>query len=160
MPGSSSLRHLSLEVGDIARTKWFYDRFLGQLGFRRFVEEAGYVAYTDGDLTLWLIHERSPRIRRRAPTGDEEVIAEHLAFHVDSAARVSAIEAALAQSEVYPVFRGEEHPEFRAGYFSATWVDPDQIVLEVYTVEKPATRRRTGGAKKPKRRPAAKKKRA
>jgi len=58
------------------------------------------------------------------------------------------------------VFRGEEHPEFRAGYFSATWVDPDQIVLEVYTVEKPATRRRTGGAKKPKRRPAAKKKRA
>jgi|HubBroStandDraft_2_1064218.scaffolds.fasta_scaffold91370_2 catechol 2,3-dioxygenase-like lactoylglutathione lyase family enzyme len=157
MPGSGTLRHLSLEVGDVARTKWFYDRFLGQLGFRRFVEEPGYVAYTDGDLTLWLIKERSPRIRRRAPTGEEEVIAEHLAFHVDSAARVSAIEAALAKSDVYPVFRGEEHPEFRPGYFSATWVDPDQIVLEVYTVETPARRRRAGGPKKPKRRAAAKK---
>jgi catechol 2,3-dioxygenase-like lactoylglutathione lyase family enzyme len=153
MPPSASLKHLSLEVSDISRTTWFYDRFLGELGFRRFVHEAEYVAYTDGDLTLWLIKVRSPRIRRRPPTGDEEVIAEHLAFHVDSAARVSEVEAKLAKSEIYPVFRGEEHPEFRAGYFSATWVDPDQVVLEVYTV---AAKRASAGAAK-KRRPAAKK---
>src|SRR5690242_11042390 len=104
MPGTAPIRHLSLEVSDVARTTWFYDRFLAELGYRRFVADAGYVAYTDGDVTLWLIHERSPRIHRRPPTGEEEVIAEHLAFHVDSAERVSAIEAKLAKSELYPIF--------------------------------------------------------
>jgi catechol 2,3-dioxygenase-like lactoylglutathione lyase family enzyme len=139
MPGTT-LRHLSLEVTDIERTTWFYDKFLGPLGFRQFVKDTGYVAYTDGDLTLWLIHERSPRIHRRPPTGEEEVIAEHLAFHVDSAARVRAIQDALAKADVYPIFPTEEHPEFRPGYVSASFVDPDNIVLEVYTVPPPGRR--------------------
>jgi hypothetical protein len=156
MPASVTLRHLSLEVSEIARTTWFYDRFLGELGFRRFVQEPTYVAYTNGDLTIWLLKDRSPRIRRRPPTGEEEVIAEHLAFHVESAERVTAIETKLARSELYPVFRGEEHPEFRPGYFSATWTDPDQIVLEVYSIPASRAKRRTtaGGAKH---RPAPKK---
>jgi catechol 2,3-dioxygenase-like lactoylglutathione lyase family enzyme len=159
MAARSTLRHVSLEVTDVARTTWFYDRFLGEVGFRRFVADPGYVAYTDGDVTIWLIHERVPRMHRRPPTGEEEVIAEHLAFHVDSADRVRAIEAKLAKSELYPVFRAEEHPEFTPGYFSATWVDPDQIVLEVYTVPtKPAKRRKARAARRKapakKRRPA------
>jgi catechol 2,3-dioxygenase-like lactoylglutathione lyase family enzyme len=157
MPARSTLRHVSLEVTDVARTTWFYDRFLGEVGFRRFVADPGYVAYTDGDVTIWLIHERSPRMHRRPPTGEEEVIAEHLAFHVESADRVRAIEAKLAKAELYPIFRAEDHPEFTPGYFSATWVDPDQIVLEVYTVpvkaakkkkSKPARRRPAGKGKK------------
>jgi catechol 2,3-dioxygenase-like lactoylglutathione lyase family enzyme len=157
MAARSTLRHVSLEVSDIARTTWFYDRFLGELGFRRFVADANYVAFTDGDLTIWLIRDRSPRIRRRPPTGDEEVIAEHLAFHVDSAERVKAIEARLAKSELYPVFRAEEHPEFRSGYFSATWADPDQVVLEVYTVPDKPRKRRAGS--RAQRKPPAKKRR-
>jgi catechol 2,3-dioxygenase-like lactoylglutathione lyase family enzyme len=157
MATRSSLRHLSLEVSDVARTTWFYDRFLGELGFRRFVADPNYVAFTDGDLTLWLIKDRSPRIRRRPPTGDEEVIAEHLAFHVESADRVRAIEARLAKAELYPVFRGEEHPEFRTGYFSATWVDPDQVVLEVYTVPETSAKKRRGS--RAQRKPPAKKRR-
>jgi catechol 2,3-dioxygenase-like lactoylglutathione lyase family enzyme len=160
MPATASLRHVSLEVTDIARTTWFYDRFLGELGFRRFVHESDYVAFTDGDLTLWLIKVRTPRIRRRPPTGEEEVVAEHLAFHVDSPARVAAIEAKLAKAELYPLFRGEEHPEFRPGYFSATWTDPDQIVLEVYSVPARRARRKTGGAAKRRKAPAKRRRRA
>ena len=149
MPGGTSLRHVSLEVSDIERTAWFYDRFLGELGFRRFVKDPTYTAYTDGVLTLWLIRDRAPRIRRRPPTGEEEVIAEHLAFHVDSPERVKAIEDRLTKAELYPIFRTEEHPEFRPGYVSATWVDPDQIVLEVYTVPaRGAKRRKAKSAKR------------
>jgi catechol 2,3-dioxygenase-like lactoylglutathione lyase family enzyme len=156
MPARSTLRHVSLEVTDITRTTWFYDRFLGEVGFKRFVADPSYAAYTDGDVTIWLIKERSPRMHRRPPTGEEEVIAEHLAFHVDSADRVRAIEARLAKAELYPIFRAEEHPEFRPGYVSATWVDPDQIVLEVYTVPAKKAKRRKA---KPARRKAAGKKR-
>ncbi|MCI4320701.1 MAG: VOC family protein [Thermoplasmata archaeon] len=157
MAPTAALRHVSLEVSDVARTTWFYDRFFGELGFRRFVQDTGYVAYTDGDLTVWLIHERSPRVKRRAPTGEEEVIAEHLAFHVESAERVQAVEDRLAKSELYPIFRTEEHPEFAPGYVSATWVDPDDIVLEVYTVPKRGKKKKRGSkgaSKKAKRRPA------
>jgi catechol 2,3-dioxygenase-like lactoylglutathione lyase family enzyme len=150
MAARSSLRHVSLEVSDIERTCWFYDRFFAELGFRRFVRDPTYAAYTDGDLTVWLLHDRSPRIHRKPPTGEEEVIAEHLAFHVDSPQQVQAIEDRLAKSEIYPIFRTEEHPEFRPGYVSATWVDPDQVVLEIYTVPAKGAKRRSSkkGAKK------------
>ena len=142
MPPSATLHHVSLEVTDIARTTWFYDRFLGELGFRRFVQEADYVAYTGDGLTIWLIKVRAPRIRRRPPTGDEEVIAEHLAFHVDSAARVSEVEAKLATSELYPIFRGEEHPEFRPGTSAPRGSTPTRSSSRCTRSPRPAPGRR------------------
>ena len=148
MVAKAPLRHLSLEVTDIARTEWFYDRFLGRLGYKRFVRDADYLGYTDGALTVWLLRSATPRVKRRPPVGDEEVIADHLAFEVASADAVRALEAELEREEIYPVFRGADRPEFRPGYFSAVWADPDQVVLEVYTIAKPTRAR--ARAKKPK----------
>jgi catechol 2,3-dioxygenase-like lactoylglutathione lyase family enzyme len=134
MVAQGVLRHVSIEVSDIARSRSFYDRFLPRIGFRRFVAEGEYLGYTDGTVTVWLVRNLASRIRRRPPTGDEEVIAEHLAFHLPSAAAVRAVEAELAEAEIYPFFRGEEHPEFRRGYFSATWLDPDSVAVELYAI--------------------------
>ncbi len=152
MVGGAVLKHVSLEVSDVARTEWFHDRFLGRLGFRRFVRDAGYLGYTNGDLTIWFLRSRSPRVRRAPPTGDEEVVADHLAFEVGSPDEVRSFEAALAKEELYPFFKGEEHPEFRPGYFSAIWTDPDQVVLEVYAIAATPKRKpkRAGAAKKSK----------
>jgi catechol 2,3-dioxygenase-like lactoylglutathione lyase family enzyme len=137
------LGHLSFEVADLARTTWFYDRFLRRLGFERFVAEASYAGYRTSDLTIWFLHETPERVRRRAITGEENVVAEHLAFFVRSAGEVARVQADLEKVEIYPTFRATEHPEFHAGYFSATWVDPDQIVLEVYTIPEGSARSRT-----------------
>lgn len=126
------LHHVSLEVSDIARARYFYDRFLVPMGIRRFVAADSYLGYTDGEMTIWLLRSPKPRIHRTAPSGEEEVVAEHLAFRLPSADDVRSHEADLARAELYPIFRGEEHPEFRKGYFSASWVDPDGIVLELY----------------------------
>lgn len=148
------LRHISLEVRDLVRAEWFYDRFLGELGFRRFVRESNYLAYTNGDLTVWLLRTLAPRVHRSPPRGDEEVVADHLAFEVKTPDEVRALESALTRAELYPFFKGEEHPEFRPGYFSAIWTDPDQAVLEVYAIaatprKRHATpARRTGRATK------------
>lgn len=136
MVGGAVLKHISLEVSDIARTEWFHDRFLGRLGFKRFARDVNYLAYTNGDMTIWLLRSRNPRIRRGPPKPDEEVVAEHLAFEVGSQEEVQAFEAALIKDELYPFYKGEEHPEFRPGYFSAIWTDPDQVVLEVYAIAK------------------------
>jgi catechol 2,3-dioxygenase-like lactoylglutathione lyase family enzyme len=110
------LGHLSFEVADIARTTWFYDRFLRRLGFERFVAEASYAGYRTSDLTIWFLHETPERVRRRAITGEENVVAEHLAFFVRSAGEVERVQADLEKVEIYPTFRAAEHPEFHAGY--------------------------------------------
>lgn len=157
MPARAVLHHVSIEVTDVPRSRWFYDRFLPRLGFRRFVHDEGYAGYTDGDVTWWIVHGRPARISRKPPTGDEEVIAEHFAFRVASEGEVRSVQADLEKQEVYPIFRAEEHPEFRPGYFSATWVDPDQVAIEVYTV--PAGRKRSKSKPKARRSPRAKKKR-
>lgn len=130
----AEIHHISFEVEDTRRSRWWHDRFLGRLGFRRFADDPTYLGYSNGSQTMWLLQSNSPRIRRRPPTGDEEVIAEHVAFKVGSGAEVAKIQEDLARQEIYPIFRCEEHPEFRPGYVSATWVDPDRIVLEVYFV--------------------------
>lgn len=146
------LHHVSLEVGDVDRARWFYDHFLLPLGYRRFVADADYVGYTDGAMTLWFLKGRGGRIRRKPPSPDDEVIAEHLAFKLTSSGAVRAREAALRERKIYPFFEPEEHPEFTPGYFSASWVDPDGIVLELYAIERPSARRRAPS--KSRRRPA------
>jgi catechol 2,3-dioxygenase-like lactoylglutathione lyase family enzyme len=151
MPVRAELHHISLEIRDTTATQWFYDRFLGQLGFDRFATEATYLAYTDGTLTFWLMRPHNPRIRREQPNPEDEVVPEHLAFRVGTRDEVSRIEQELQKQGVYPLFRAEEHPEFRPGYFSASWVDPDQMVLEVYTTPTGKRRaKRTGRSKKSK----------
>lgn len=140
------LHHLSLEVSDIARAKWFYDRFLTPIGFRRFADDADYLGYTDGGLTVWLLKSRRPRIHRKPPVGDEEVIAEHIAFRLPSAAAVAERAQALQREEIIPFFPPEDHPEFAEGYHSATWADPDGIVLELYAVNRAS--KRSGGARR------------
>jgi catechol 2,3-dioxygenase-like lactoylglutathione lyase family enzyme len=160
------LHHVSLEISDVVRAQFFYDRFLVPLGFKRFVAADAYLGYTDGGLTLWLLKSPKPRIHRHPPSGEEEVIAEHLAFRVPSAGAVREREQALAREEIYPLFAGEEHPEFRPGYFSAVWVDPDGIVLELYAFEekgrgRPRRPARSARARpKRARRPAARRGRA
>ncbi|HEV2165570.1 MAG TPA: hypothetical protein VGS23_01120 [Thermoplasmata archaeon] len=141
------LHHVSLEISDVPRAQYFYDRFLVPMGFRRFVGTDAYLGYTDGAMTLWLLKSPKPRVHRHPPSGDEEVIAEHLAFRLPSSDEVRAREAALSREELYPFFRAEEHPEFRRGYFSASWVDPDGIVLELYAFSEGKARSpRTGRA--------------
>jgi catechol 2,3-dioxygenase-like lactoylglutathione lyase family enzyme len=150
----AELRHVSIEVRDLARSSVFYDRFLGRLGFRRFVREADYAGYQGGRLAVWVLQGRPERVRRRPPTGEEEVVAEHLAFWVPSSDEVEAVQRDLERAELYPVFRAAERPEFRPGYVSAAWADPDQTVLEVYTVPARPASHRTRRARKPPRAPA------
>src|ERR1700686_2354246 len=96
----AELRLVSIESTDIVRAEAFYDVFLGRIGFRRFVREPTYVGYTDGTLTFWVLH--GARVHRDPPTGDEEVIADHLAFWLPSAKEVAAVQADLEHAEIHP----------------------------------------------------------
>jgi hypothetical protein len=148
------LRHVAAEIEDTARSRWFHDHFLGRLGFRRFADDPEYLGYSNGSMTVWLIRGAPSRVHRKPPTGDEEVVADHFAFHVPTAADVQKIQDDLVRKELYPIFRSAEHPEFGRGYVSATWVDPDRIVWEVYTTPGRPKRSSTRGRGPPHRRRA------
>ncbi|HEV2429345.1 MAG TPA: hypothetical protein VGV64_05810, partial [Thermoplasmata archaeon] len=150
----AELHHVSFEISNAAKSRWFYDRFLVPIGFRRFAGDEDYLGYTDGIVTYWLVRGAHPRIRRHPPTGEEEVVAEHIAFRLPSASDVVAREAELTRQEIYPFFPSEEHPEFRKGYFSASWIDPDGIVLELYALG--GARRRSARARPASRRSRSK----
>lgn len=144
MAPKAELRHVSVEVRDVARARLFYDAVLGRLGFERFVQEPTYLGYTNGPVTFWVLHGAPARVHRAFPTGEEEVIADHFAFWLPTAAAVEAVQEDLIRREVYPLVRLAERPEFAPGYVSAIWSDPDGVVLEVYSTAPAATRKRRG----------------
>lgn len=145
---TATLHHVAIEVTDIRRAAAFYDAVLGRLGLKRFTQGEGYGGWANDSLSVWVIEGHPARVRRHPVTGDEEVVADHLGFRVGSATEVEAVQADLEAKGIFPVFRGEEHPEFSSGYFSATWADPDGAVLEIYYVPvKPRRRGRTGARK-------------
>ena len=157
---SAKIGHICIEVSDLDRSGSFYDRFLGRLGFHRFVRETDYAGYANGELSVWVIREPRGRIRRHPISGEEEVVAEHFAFLLPSPAEVESVQSDLERAELYPVFRYAEHPEFRPGYVSVSWADPDNVILEVYHVPAPKrTRPRAGRANRVTRRRAGKPKR-
>ncbi|HEV2448931.1 MAG TPA: VOC family protein [Thermoplasmata archaeon] len=127
--------HLSLEVSDLDRSVPFYDRFLGRIGFRRSSRAPEHAVYQSPSMALWLLRGAPPRVSRTPPSGREAVLAEHLAFKVESPQRLRQIERALEREGVYPIFLGEERPELQKGYVASTWLDPDGFALELFATE-------------------------
>lgn len=116
----------------------FYDRFLGRIGFRRSARAPEHAVYQSPSMALWLLRGVPPRVSRAPPSGREAVLAEHLAFKVESPRRLRQIERALEREGVYPIFLGEERPELRKGYIASTWLDPDGFALELFATELPS----------------------
>ncbi|MCI4346540.1 MAG: VOC family protein [Thermoplasmata archaeon] len=149
---SAELGHLSLEVADLDRSVPFYDRLLSRIGFRRSSRAPEHAVYRSDFLSVWLLRGSPPRVTRTPPTGEEPVLAEHIAFRVESPARLLRIERGLEREGIYPLFYGEERPELRSGYIATTWLDPDGFALELFAVQPPkgaaAPRARKPGSRK------------
>lgn len=125
--------HVCIEVSSIKRSRKFYDALMDALGFGVIMEMEDVVGYGNGDLGLFICAEKKPRIKRSRPRGDEFVIADHIAFFLQNRTAVDRITKKLKDKGYEPLFPPEEHPEFRAGYYSSTFCDPDNCVIELYT---------------------------
>jgi len=139
-PAPVRLGHVSFEVASIASTQRFHDRFLGTLGFRRFQEGVWYLGYRRGATVVWFFRQgrriQVHRERPRLPLTDEEVIPEHLGFRVASWAAIVRWEDRLRAVGIEPFYPVDRGPPRTADerYRSATWIDPDRIVWEVYAI--------------------------
>jgi catechol 2,3-dioxygenase-like lactoylglutathione lyase family enzyme len=129
----ATVGHVGIEVKNLKSSKKFYGTLLGTLGFRVIMDTKEGIGFSNEVLGVWLGESIDPRVNRRAPTGEEFVVADHLAILVPNKKDVYNIEKEMTAKGFKPLFPCEEHPQFEPGYYAVSFCDPDNYVIEVYT---------------------------
>ena len=132
----ATIGHVGIEVTDLGRSKKFYKTLFGGLGLKTIMDSKDGLGLSNDCFSVWIGELQEPRVRRKAPTGDEFVVADHLAILVDDKGAVYEIEKEMKKNGFEAFFPCEEHPQFEPGYFAVSFTDPDNYVIEVYTRQK------------------------
>lgn len=130
----SRIGHVGIEVRDLARVKPFYDALAAGLGLNVVYESDKTIGYGNRDYQIWLGISDARRVERRPPTGDEEVVAEHLAIWVGGKGEVDRAVQVMEGRGIHPLFPPQECPQFTPGYYAASFCDPENYVVEIFTV--------------------------
>jgi catechol 2,3-dioxygenase-like lactoylglutathione lyase family enzyme len=129
--------HVGIEVKSLPQSKKFYETLLGALGFSIIMEYELGIGFSNQNFAVWLGESSEQRVKRKAPTGEEFVVADHLAILVPDKKIVFEIERKMKENGFKSLFPCEEHPQFEPGYYAVSFSDPDNYVVEVYTRQKP-----------------------
>ncbi len=129
--------HVGIEVSNLVNSKKFYKALLEGLGFTAIMEEENSIGFSNQGFQVWVSEQKKSRVKRAAPTGEEFVVADHLAILVGDKAAVDGVERAMKKNGYEALFPCEEHPQFVPGYYAVSFCDPDNYVVEVYTRPKP-----------------------
>ncbi|MGA3192410.1 MAG: VOC family protein [Candidatus Bathyarchaeia archaeon] len=129
--------HVGIEVSNLSSSKRFYEALLAGLGFSVMMDTEEGIGFSNQNFSVWVSALREPRVRRKAPTGEEFVVTDHLAILLPDKKAVFDIEREMKKKGFKALFPCEEHPEFEPGYNAVSFCDPDNYVIEVYTRQKP-----------------------
>jgi catechol 2,3-dioxygenase-like lactoylglutathione lyase family enzyme len=136
-PVGAIVGHVGIEVSGLSRSKKFYKALFGGLGFKVTMDSEDGLGFTNQNFSVWIGELRESRVKRKAPTGEEFVVADHLAIHVPDKKTVYDIEKIMKKSGFEALFPCEEHPQFEPGYHAVSFCDPGNYVIEIYTRLKP-----------------------
>ena len=135
----ATIGHVGIEAKSLNHSRKFYRTLLEGLGFSVIMDTEEGIGFSNQNFSVWLGEMRDSRIERKAPTGEEFVVADHLAILVQDKKTAYGIEAEMRRNGFEPLFPCEEHPQFEPGYYAVSFCDPDNYVIEIYTQEKPNT---------------------
>ena len=136
-PVEAIVGHVGIEVASLSRSKKFYKDLFEGLGFKVIMDSKDGLAFTNQNFAVWIGELREPRVKRKAPTGEEFVVADHLAIRVPDEETAYDIEKEMKKNGFEALFPCEEHPQFEPGYHAVSFCDPDNYVIEIYTRLKP-----------------------
>jgi catechol 2,3-dioxygenase-like lactoylglutathione lyase family enzyme len=125
--------HVGIEVSDLDKSKKFYQTLLDCLGFQIVMDNENAVGFSNMVFQVWLARPQKKRVRRESPIGEEFIVADHLAILVGDSQTVEYVQKRMKKNGFEPLFPYEEHPEFCPGYYAASFTDPDNYVVEIYT---------------------------
>jgi catechol 2,3-dioxygenase-like lactoylglutathione lyase family enzyme len=136
-PSQAIVGHVGIEVTNLSKSKKFYKALLEGLGFKIMMNSEDGVGFSNQNFSVWIGELRESRVKRKAPTGEEFVVADHLAILVQDKKAVYDIEREMKNNGFEALFPCEEHPQFEPGYYAVSFCDPDNYVVEVYTRQNP-----------------------
>jgi len=134
VPSKVSVGHICLEVSDVQVAKAFYNPLFSELGFKLILDEKDGVGWGNQDFAIFIAKPENRRVNRKRPTGDEFVVADHTALLLESRSWVDAVAAFMKKEGISPLFAPEEHPDFVPDYYSVSFCDPDNNVIEFYSI--------------------------
>ena len=143
MPRVVGIDHLVISVGDFARSRQFYDRLLGFLGFKRKYDYAGMAGWSNGKTLFWIAAADAQGRKHKYRKGD--VGFHHYAFELASRKDVDRLGAFLEENGI--TILDPPGAYYGQNYYAVYFADPDGMKLEAMIWAPPqSTRKRPVGA--------------
>lgn len=117
--------HIVLRVGDYEKSKAFYGKLLGFLGFKVLEEYEDAIGWTNGKTRLWIGPADREGRQHKYRIGD--IGLHHYAFELSSRKEVDALQAFLEAEGVKIV---DPAGEYYDDYYAVFFLDPDGIKFE------------------------------
>jgi len=124
MPTSKvvGIDHISIRVSDYQKSKAFYSKLFGFLGFEISDEYPETIGWTNGKTRYWIAEAEG---RKSHKIGDVGI--HHYAFELRNRRDVDALQAFLEKEKVKIVDPADEYYE---DYYAVFFLDPDGLKLE------------------------------
>jgi catechol 2,3-dioxygenase-like lactoylglutathione lyase family enzyme len=126
MPRVVGIDHLVLSVGNLARSREFYDKLLGFLGFKRKYDYEDMVGWSNGKTLFWIAAADAQGRKRKYRKGD--VGFHHYAFELASRDDVDQLGAFLERNDMNVLDPPGEY--YDRNYYAVYFTDPDGMKLE------------------------------
>jgi glyoxylase I family protein len=122
------VEHIDLTVNNVARSRAFYDKVLGELGFRKFDDE-NYLHWSNALMTIAI--RAASDAHRGAEFDRYRVGFHHLALRARSRADVDQFHHFLAREKITILDTPAEYPQYGREYYAVFFADPDGMKLEL-----------------------------
>jgi catechol 2,3-dioxygenase-like lactoylglutathione lyase family enzyme len=120
--------HLVLRVGDFAKSKRFYKKVLGLLGFRLKYEYGAAAGWSNGKTLFWI--GAADAEGKLHPHRIGNIGFHHYAFELGKRRDVDALYALLKRMKATIVDPPADYPDYGRGYYAVFFLDPDGLKLE------------------------------
>ena len=120
--------HLVIRVGDFERSKRFYKKVLGFLGFKLKYEYAGAAGWSNGKTLFWIGEADAEGKKHPHRIGNSGF--HHYAFELGKRKDVDDLYAVLRKIKARVVDPPADYPSYGEGYYAVFFLDPDGLKLE------------------------------
>jgi catechol 2,3-dioxygenase-like lactoylglutathione lyase family enzyme len=144
MPRVVGIDHLVISVGDFARSKAFYGKVLGFLGFKLESSYPDMAGWSNGKTLFWIAAADAQGKKHKYRKGD--IGFHHYAFELASRKDVDDLGAFLAKNRMNVVDPPGEY--YGRSYYAVYFTDPDGMKLEGMVFKPPPKRKKRARKKK------------
>jgi catechol 2,3-dioxygenase-like lactoylglutathione lyase family enzyme len=127
--------HLVIRVSDYERSRDFYNKVLGFLGFKLKYEQGDHAGWSNGKMLFWI--GEADAEGKKHPHRIGNIGFHHYAFELSKRQDVDDLYAFLRKHDVTVVDPPADYPEYGEGYYAVYFLDPDGLKLEGMVFEPP-----------------------